>query len=75
MIPEEYMDVKAIAEMIENYIRPATFPVGLKMLKTGEALPPQLDFVQSSRVAEGLGEQVQKRVLGFCSVVIGRGHE
>ena len=52
MIPEEYMDVKAIAEMIENYIRPATFPVGLKMLKTGEALPPQLDFVQSRSITD-----------------------
>jgi uncharacterized protein (DUF169 family) len=35
------MDVKAVTEMIENYIRPATFPVGIKMLKAGEALPPK----------------------------------
>ena len=35
------MDVKAVTEMIENYIRPATFPVGIKMLKPGEALPPK----------------------------------
>jgi len=35
------MDVKAITEMIENYVRPATFPVGIKMLKPGEPLPPK----------------------------------
>ncbi|MBI3798711.1 MAG: hypothetical protein HY268_17315, partial [Deltaproteobacteria bacterium] len=33
------MDPKAIAEMIETYVRPATFPVGIKMLKPGEPLP------------------------------------
>jgi len=32
------MDVKVITELIENYVRPATFPVGIKMLAAGE--PP-----------------------------------
>ena len=36
------MDVKAITEMIENYIRPATFPVGIKSLKPGEPLPDKV---------------------------------
>jgi uncharacterized protein (DUF169 family) len=35
------MDAKAITELIENYVRPATFPVGIKMLKPGEPLPPK----------------------------------
>ena len=35
------MDVKAITDMLETYVRPATFPVGLKMLKPGEAFPPR----------------------------------
>jgi uncharacterized protein (DUF169 family) len=35
------VDVKAVTEMIETYVRPATFPVGIKMLKPGEALPPK----------------------------------
>ena len=35
------MDVKAITDMLETYVRPATFPVGLKMLQPGEAFPPR----------------------------------
>lgn len=35
------MDVQALTETIETYIRPATFPVGITMLKPGEALPPK----------------------------------
>ena len=35
------MDVKAITDMLEAYVRPATFPVGLKMLKPGEVFPPR----------------------------------
>ena len=27
------MDVKAITDTLETYVRPATFPVGLKMLQ------------------------------------------
>ena len=33
------MDVKTITDMLETYVRPATFPVGIKMLKPGEAFP------------------------------------
>lgn len=35
------MDVKEMTDKIEQYVRPATFPVGIKMLKPGEALPPR----------------------------------
>jgi uncharacterized protein (DUF169 family) len=35
------MDVQALTEAIETYIRPATFPVGIKMLAPGQALPPK----------------------------------
>ena len=35
------IDVKAITDMLETYVRPATFPVGLKMLQPGEAFPPR----------------------------------
>jgi uncharacterized protein (DUF169 family) len=35
------MDVQAITDMLETYVRPATFPVGLKMLRAGEAFPPR----------------------------------
>jgi uncharacterized protein (DUF169 family) len=35
------MDVKTITEKIEHYLRPATFPVGIKMLTADEALPPK----------------------------------
>src|SRR2546428_9356133 len=38
---ENNMDVKAITDMLETYVRPATFPVGLKMLQPGEAFPPR----------------------------------
>ena len=38
---ENKMDVKAITDMLETYVRPATFPVGLKMLQPGEAFPPR----------------------------------
>src|SRR5262249_6529381 len=36
---ENTMDVKAITDMLETYVRPATFPVGLKMLQPGQAFP------------------------------------
>jgi len=35
------MDVQAITDMLETYVRPATFPVGIMMLKPGEAFPPR----------------------------------
>ena len=38
---EHMMDVKTITDMLETYVRPATFPVGLKMLQPGEAFPPR----------------------------------
>src|SRR5262245_44682798 len=38
---EKRMDVKAITDMLETYVRPATFPVGIKMLKAGETFPPR----------------------------------
>src|SRR5712691_2381927 len=38
---ENIMDVQAMTDMLETYVRPATFPVGIKMLKPGEAFPPR----------------------------------
>src|ERR1051326_7677739 len=38
---ETIMDVKAMTDILETYVRPATFPVGLKMLQPGEAFPPR----------------------------------
>jgi uncharacterized protein (DUF169 family) len=35
------MDMKVITETIERLVRPATFPVGIKMLAPGEAFPPR----------------------------------
>jgi uncharacterized protein (DUF169 family) len=35
------MDVKTMTETIERLVRPATFPVGIKMLAAGEAFPPR----------------------------------
>lgn len=35
------MDLKTVTEMLETYLRPATFPVGIKMLQAGEAFPPR----------------------------------
>ena len=43
------MDVKAITDMLETYVRPATFPVGLKMLKPGEAFPATCHGVDAAR--------------------------
>src|SRR5437867_11767552 len=43
------MDVKVITDMLETYVRPATFLVGLKMLQPGEAFPPR------TRTPAGLG--------------------
>ena len=34
------MDVKTITDMLETYVRPATFPVGLKMLQAGSVFRP-----------------------------------
>lgn len=35
------MDLKEVTDIIERYVRPATFPVGIKMLAPGEPLPPK----------------------------------
>lgn len=35
------MDVQAMTDILETYLRPASFPVGLKMLPPGAAFPPR----------------------------------
>jgi uncharacterized protein (DUF169 family) len=39
---EGFMDAKAFAKEIENYIRPATFPVAARLYKRDEALPEKV---------------------------------
>jgi len=35
------MDIKEMTDKLEQFVRPATFPVGIKMLKPGEEFPPK----------------------------------
>ena len=68
------MDVQAMTDILETYIRPATFPVGIKMLAPGEAFassPFQVPGFEQ-RIWPGAEIELEAEGIGVLRNRIGR---